>query len=161
MLRRSRWRLLTAVMCLGVVTPVVVSSEPGLSAPPPGGSDNLRHEFSMAAARTSVPVDVLLGVSYLESRWDLHKGLPSSSGAYGPMGLTDVEPPESTVLARPGDERGEGNHLSAPSGSGGGASFGSDSLPVSVSTRYLWWNAESSHHGDTTTLNVLDLDAVR
>jgi N-acetyl-anhydromuramyl-L-alanine amidase AmpD len=33
----------------------------------------------------------LLGVSYLESRWDTNAGTPSTSAGYGPMHLTDVE----------------------------------------------------------------------
>jgi hypothetical protein len=37
-----------------------------------------------------VPQNVLLGVSYLQSRWDTHGGAPSVSGGYGPMHLTDA-----------------------------------------------------------------------
>ena len=37
-----------------------------------------------------MPESVLLGVSYLESRWDANAGAPSTSGGYGPMHLTDA-----------------------------------------------------------------------
>ncbi len=57
-----------------------------------------------AASRTyGVPARVLLGVSYLESRWDDHGASPSTSGGYGPMHLTKV----STEQA--GDARGRGD----------------------------------------------------
>jgi hypothetical protein len=39
---------------------------------------------------------VLLGVSYLKSRWDDHAGAPSTSGGYGPMHLTDVTLPDQS-----------------------------------------------------------------
>ncbi len=38
-----------------------------------------------------MPASVLLGVSYLESRWDTNAGTPSTSAGYGPMHLTDVQ----------------------------------------------------------------------
>ena len=43
-----------------------------------------------------MPQSVLLGVSYLQSRWDAHDGAPSVTGGYGPMHLTDAR----TALAR-------------------------------------------------------------
>lgn len=69
--------------------------------------DTLRHAFTQAAARYGVPERVLLGVSYLESRWDGHRGAPSVSGGYGPMHLTDAR----TALSarhRHGDGGGDG-----------------------------------------------------
>lgn len=45
--------------------------------------------FARSAAATSVPATVLKAVSYLESAWDNHEGLPSADGGYGPMNLTD------------------------------------------------------------------------
>ncbi len=41
---------------------------------------------------------MLLGVSYLQSRWDAHDGAPSVTGGYGPMHLTDAR----TALASAG-----------------------------------------------------------
>ena len=59
------------------------------SATPPGTA-GLQHAFATAAAEYDVPQSVLLGVSYLQSRWDAHGGAPSVTGGYGPMHLTDA-----------------------------------------------------------------------
>ncbi len=53
-------------------------------------TDQRQRDFAAAAAEFGVPVDVLLGVSYLESRWDFNAGTPSASAGYGPMHLTDL-----------------------------------------------------------------------
>ncbi|KOT37347.1 amidase [Streptomyces caelestis] len=58
--------------------------------PAPPDSTRLHHAFATAAARYDVPQSVLLGVSYLQSRWDAHGGAPSVTGGYGPMHLTDA-----------------------------------------------------------------------
>ncbi|MFE0449997.1 N-acetylmuramoyl-L-alanine amidase [Streptomyces sp. NPDC058914] len=50
----------------------------------------LQQAFAAAAAEYRVPQSVLLGVSYLQSRWDAHGGAPSVIGGYGPMHLTDA-----------------------------------------------------------------------
>jgi hypothetical protein len=49
-----------------------------------------QHVYASAAAEFGVPESVLLGVSYLESRWDTNAGQPSTSAGYGPMHLTDI-----------------------------------------------------------------------
>ncbi|OIJ63469.1 N-acetylmuramoyl-L-alanine amidase [Streptomyces mangrovisoli] len=83
---------------------------PLLGAAPAAGADaaaggSLQRAFASAAAEYHVPQSVLLGVSYLQSRWDTHAGAPSVSGGYGPMHLTDA----STALARAAsDEAGDG-----------------------------------------------------
>ncbi|WP_435155689.1 N-acetylmuramoyl-L-alanine amidase [Amycolatopsis sacchari] len=46
--------------------------------------------FAAAAAEFGVPEQVLLGVSYLQSRWESHGGSPSTGAGFGPMHLTDV-----------------------------------------------------------------------
>ncbi|MGK5497537.1 N-acetylmuramoyl-L-alanine amidase [Streptomyces sp. URMC 125] len=51
-----------------------------------------------------MPESVLLGVSYLQSRWDGHRGAPSVAGGYGPMHLTDLR----TALARERPHHGHG-----------------------------------------------------
>ncbi|NGO69921.1 N-acetylmuramoyl-L-alanine amidase [Streptomyces sp. SB3404] len=51
---------------------------------------SLQQEFTEAARDFQVPRSLLLGVSYLQSRWDTHQGAPSVSGGYGPMHLTDA-----------------------------------------------------------------------
>ncbi|GGW71963.1 N-acetylmuramoyl-L-alanine amidase [Streptomyces bobili] len=50
----------------------------------------LQRAFAAASAEYQVPQSVLLGVSYLQSRWDAHGGAPSVTGGYGPMHLTDA-----------------------------------------------------------------------
>nr|WP_253266285.1 N-acetylmuramoyl-L-alanine amidase [Streptomyces sp. 6-11-2] len=50
----------------------------------------LQRAFASASAEYHVPLSVLLGVSYLQSRWDGHSGAPSVTGGYGPMHLTDA-----------------------------------------------------------------------
>ncbi|MBB4916752.1 N-acetylmuramoyl-L-alanine amidase [Streptosporangium saharense] len=55
---------------------------------PPYGTP-LREAFTLAAREYGVPERVLLAVSYMESRWDANRGLPSVAGGYGPMHLVD------------------------------------------------------------------------
>ncbi|MET7687712.1 peptidoglycan recognition family protein [Streptomyces sp. NPDC005483] len=66
---------------------------PLLGAAPSSAEDSsagLQRAFAAAAAEYRVPQSVLLGVSYLQSRWDTHGGAPSVTGGYGPMHLTDA-----------------------------------------------------------------------
>ncbi|MFJ9783824.1 N-acetylmuramoyl-L-alanine amidase [Amycolatopsis sp. NPDC101161] len=64
----------------------------GLAAAPAQATsrDQRQRDFAAAASEFGVPENVLLGVSYLESRWDFNAGTPSTSAGYGPMHLTDV-----------------------------------------------------------------------
>ncbi|WP_086672854.1 N-acetylmuramoyl-L-alanine amidase [Amycolatopsis pretoriensis] len=64
----------------------------GLAAAPAqaAAGDQRQRDFAAAASEFGVPENVLLGVSYLESRWDFNAGTPSTSAGYGPMHLTDV-----------------------------------------------------------------------
>jgi len=52
--------------------------------------DDRQRAFAAAAEEFRVPESVLLGVSYLESRWDAHAGQPSKDAGFGPMHLTDA-----------------------------------------------------------------------
>lgn len=83
------------------------AAAPATSAPSSGGSclssvatgsaDTARQRvFEAAAATYGVPLAVLQGVSYLESRWDSHGSSPSTAGGYGPMHLTDMTPPDAS-----------------------------------------------------------------
>jgi N-acetyl-anhydromuramyl-L-alanine amidase AmpD len=66
---------------------------PLLGAAPSSAEDStagLQRAFAAAAVEYHVPQSVLLGVSYLQSRWDTHAGAPSVTGGYGPMHLTDA-----------------------------------------------------------------------
>ncbi|WP_067397385.1 peptidoglycan recognition protein family protein [Streptomyces sp. F-3] len=89
---------------------------PLLGAAPSAGASaddtgRLQRAFASAAAEYRVPLSVLMGVSYLQSRWEGHGGAPSVTGGYGPMHLTDAR----TALARAShhgagteDPRGDG-----------------------------------------------------
>nr|WP_243658974.1 N-acetylmuramoyl-L-alanine amidase [Tamaricihabitans halophyticus] len=58
----------------------------------PGAGDQERQRaFADAAKEFDVPQQVLLGVSYLQSRWDGNAGEPSTTAGYGPMHLTDID----------------------------------------------------------------------
>jgi hypothetical protein len=63
------------------------AASPDVGAAPPASRQTV---YSAAAAEFGVPESVLLGVSYLESRWNVNAGTPSTSAGYGPMHLTDV-----------------------------------------------------------------------
>jgi N-acetylmuramoyl-L-alanine amidase len=56
------------------------------------GPVSLQDGFREASREFHVPVQILLGVSYQESRWDGHRGRFNTGGGYGPMDLTDVTP---------------------------------------------------------------------
>ncbi|YCK36471.1 N-acetylmuramoyl-L-alanine amidase [Actinomadura sp. ATCC 39365] len=91
----------------------------GPAAPAVMGGTGVRDQgrqadFAAAAAEFGVPVSVLLGVSYLESRWDANGGRPSTAGGYGPMHLVDAVPAGQAGTAgtvaegfAPGDARGD------------------------------------------------------
>ncbi|MEV0154127.1 N-acetylmuramoyl-L-alanine amidase [Micromonospora sp. NPDC050686] len=68
-----------------------VAAEPSRADPA-----DRQQQYAAAADEYGVPRSVLLGVSYLESRWDTNAGMPSTSGGYGPMHLTDAEQVAST-----------------------------------------------------------------
>jgi len=81
---RSRTILVTAAD-FGLVAGVATAPASAAAAPA-----TRQDAFAAAAAEYGVPESVLLGVSYLESRWDTNAGMPSTSAGYGPMHLTDV-----------------------------------------------------------------------
>jgi soluble lytic murein transglycosylase-like protein len=66
---------------------------PAANAAAPGAL-TLQQAFADAAVRYQVPENVLLGVSYMESRWDTHNGLPSVTAGYGPMHRPGRLPPD-------------------------------------------------------------------
>ncbi|TDE34895.1 N-acetylmuramoyl-L-alanine amidase [Nonomuraea mesophila] len=86
-----------------------------LSARPAGpgrevAATGRQSDFAAAAREYGVPESVLLGVAYLQSRWDANGGRPSTAGGYGPMHLVDTFPAEAldgTVGDALGDARGD------------------------------------------------------
>ncbi|WP_405885027.1 N-acetylmuramoyl-L-alanine amidase [Streptomyces sp. NBC_01136] len=85
--RRAR-RTAGAVASAALMLPLLGAAPAGSSAQVPAAG--LQRAFAGAAAEYHVPLSVLLGVSYLQSRWDTHAGAPSVGGGYGPMHLTDA-----------------------------------------------------------------------
>ncbi|WP_375165383.1 N-acetylmuramoyl-L-alanine amidase [Streptomyces sp.] len=96
--RRTRGAV-RALAAVAVTLPLLGAAP----SPSPPGTARLQQAFADAAAAYDVPQSVLLGVSYLQSRWDAHGGAPSVTGGYGPMHLTDAR----TALAAT-EHHGEG-----------------------------------------------------
>jgi hypothetical protein len=63
------------------------------------GVQTRQETYAAAAQAYGVPVDILLAVSYLETRWDTHAGEPSRAAGYGPMHLTDVRAANQAPVA--------------------------------------------------------------
>ncbi|MFF2847699.1 N-acetylmuramoyl-L-alanine amidase [Streptomyces sp. NPDC058001] len=81
------------VASAALLLPLLGAAPSGAQAPSASGAGSaagLQHAFASAAGTYHVPQSVLLGVSYLQSRWDQHAGAPSVTGGYGPMHLTDA-----------------------------------------------------------------------
>ncbi len=74
---------------LALASPGLLGSGPAQAAVAPGA--RLQSEFEQAAEEFDVPQSVLMAVSYRQTRWEDHDGLPSTTGAYNVMGLTDVD----------------------------------------------------------------------
>jgi hypothetical protein len=89
-----------------VMTGAALIGAAGLTATPAGATPAGRQDDYAAASRAAgVPAIVLLGVSYLESRWDTNGSAPSTSGGYGPMHLTQA--PAAYRAPEPEDARGD------------------------------------------------------
>ncbi|MGH3729494.1 MAG: N-acetylmuramoyl-L-alanine amidase [Micromonosporaceae bacterium] len=89
----------------------VMLSPSAAAASPDAGADTTgltrQQAFAEAAAEYGVPDEVLLAVSYLESRWDAHAGEPSRGAGYGPMHLTDIASVTENPHHHHGDARGD------------------------------------------------------
>ncbi len=75
------------------VTPATRSAHGNSCVPAagaPSAASSRQRDFAAAAKTYGVPESVLLGVSYMESRWNNYGAHPSTAGGYGPMHLTDV-----------------------------------------------------------------------
>lgn len=115
---RARAALVAAVGVAALVAGLAGTAHAS-TAPDPVGSclDGPRDRqavFARAAAVNDIPQQVLLAVSYLESRWDDHGSAPSTSAGYGPMHLTDVSAGEpGGAAAGKGEDAGKGEGASA------------------------------------------------
>jgi N-acetyl-anhydromuramyl-L-alanine amidase AmpD len=76
-------------MTPALLMPAALSLTDGTAAAAPVPEPRQR-SFTTAARAYGVPEQVVLGVSYLESRWDANAGRPSTAAGYGPMHLTDA-----------------------------------------------------------------------
>jgi hypothetical protein len=76
------------VACAALLLPLLSAGPSATAERAP--ADSMQGTFAAAAAEYGVPESVLLGVSYLQSRWDAHGGAASVTGGYGPMHLTDA-----------------------------------------------------------------------
>ncbi|WP_055587504.1 N-acetylmuramoyl-L-alanine amidase [Peterkaempfera griseoplana] len=110
--RRSTPRTLAAATAAALLSAVAAAPQAHAAQQPTERQNTYRE----AAQRYGVPEAVLLGVSYLESRWDTHAGQPSTDAGYGPMHLTDA-PAALAALPR-------------QSGDGGGDARGDDARPL-------------------------------
>ena len=105
--RASRWLGATSVVGLMAASFTALASPPAQatdwSACLQGPSDR-QAVFSRAAERSGVPQSVLLGVSFMESRWDDHDAAPSTSAGYGPLHLTSPDgidsPPHEHAMGK-------------------------------------------------------------
>ena len=78
--------------------PATLTGADCLQAVGSGPADTARQRSFAGASRSyGVPVSVLLGVSFMQSRWDDHGSSPSTSGGFGPMHLTDADVPDASL----------------------------------------------------------------
>ncbi|HTE57346.1 MAG TPA: peptidoglycan recognition family protein [Verrucomicrobiae bacterium] len=59
-----------------------------LSGVASAANQNTQQDFAVASTEFGVPQEILMAVSYNQTRWENHKGRPSASGGYGLMHLT-------------------------------------------------------------------------
>ena len=107
---RALIALLTTTICLAVaalVVPATSSADDADTGAPRVDCSwvhdpdlSLADAYRRAATEAGVPVRLLLAVSYLESRWEDHRGLPSNDGGFGPMHLTDLPAARKRPQAR-------------------------------------------------------------
>ncbi|MFD3337331.1 N-acetylmuramoyl-L-alanine amidase [Streptomyces sp. NPDC058700] len=93
--KRILYGVAAAVVATATIGTIAVAS-PGLlgaaGTDKAAGDPSLQSQFANAAREFDVPQSVLMAVSYRQTRWESHDGLPSTTGAYNVMGLTDVDP---------------------------------------------------------------------
>ncbi|WP_432043505.1 N-acetylmuramoyl-L-alanine amidase [Streptomyces cadmiisoli] len=100
---RGHRPVICATASAALMVSLLVPLLSGPSADETADERRLQEAFKDAAREYHVPPNVLMGVSYLQSRWDSHPGAPSVVGGYGPMHLVDAHPPKNTAAPRDGD----------------------------------------------------------
>jgi hypothetical protein len=93
---RRRPKILAALAAVALPMTVIGVSSGGpptaVASTPSPSATATAEAFHSAAQQYGVPESVLLALSYAETRWDDHQGKPSTSGGYGLMHLTAVDP---------------------------------------------------------------------
>jgi hypothetical protein len=92
------------LLAAAVAAATALATTGPVAAEPSTDTVDRQQQYAAAADEYGVPQSILLGVSYLESRWDTHAGQPSTSGGYGPMHLTDAQQVASTPSSAHVDE---------------------------------------------------------
>ncbi|MFF5018332.1 N-acetylmuramoyl-L-alanine amidase [Streptomyces sp. NPDC001165] len=98
---RGHRRIICVTASAALLVPLLIDRS-GEVAP---SDQRLQDEYKAAANEYHVPRSVLMGVSYLQSRWDSHQGAPSVVGGYGPMHLVDAPQPQQTPQLKKGQPR--------------------------------------------------------
>ncbi|MEU7644760.1 N-acetylmuramoyl-L-alanine amidase [Streptomyces huasconensis] len=101
--RRRTIRTAGALASAGLLVPLL-GAAPSSGAARQASDTQLQGAFASASEEYRVPQSVLLGVSYLQSRWDAHGGAASVTGGYGPMHLTDAR---TALASAPHHSEGE------------------------------------------------------
>lgn len=87
-LRRRRSRLGLAFLTLLIVPAILVAAP--LKARDENGSGKVAQSFRDAAKQWGVPLQVLMGIGYVESHWEQRDGAPSLDNGFGIMHLVDA-----------------------------------------------------------------------
>ncbi|RAJ37573.1 N-acetylmuramoyl-L-alanine amidase [Kitasatospora sp. SolWspMP-SS2h] len=113
MIRHHRTAFRRAPLTAAATAAVLLSglAGGGLAFAAPTAPTGLQEQFAAAAKEFKVPAALLLAVSYQQTRWESHQGLPSTTGNYNVMGLTQVDLAEVAARAAAEPEvdlRGDG-----------------------------------------------------
>jgi N-acetyl-anhydromuramyl-L-alanine amidase AmpD len=81
-------RTVPRLMAVFAAAVIIAAAVPAAALAQAAGSNNRAGIFAEAAAEFSVPKELLLAISYNQSRFENHKGEASASGGYGLMHLT-------------------------------------------------------------------------
>lgn len=87
--KRSRLSIISKGLYVGLLAAATVIS-PLLPAAQVHAQTQRSNQFDSAAQEFGVPKELLMAISYNESRWENHDGEPSATGGYGLMHLTSA-----------------------------------------------------------------------
>ncbi|MET1033060.1 MAG: peptidoglycan recognition family protein, partial [Candidatus Saccharimonadales bacterium] len=76
------------IVMMALVVSVVAPAQVLAATATNNQANNRQQQFQSAAQEFGVPADVLMAISYNQSRWENHDGKPSVGGGYGLMHLT-------------------------------------------------------------------------